>query len=315
MLTMCATRISHHVHHRHMMYEMCCENSQGISSYTPVPTALRASKSFPSTDSRELISTRTPPTQPGRVGLSNRATGLRRNTIWQYLLTGSVAFVVFPSSPAAILHMSSILRLRRRWEAIHALSSSENATSSAAIVVTQPGRRACSRISLIVNAASMGPRRPTTITFLMALSRNACTAAEVMSVGASMVSTGEVSTRATSRATLPCPITTAVFAEDISGASARKSGCPLYHPTNSLAECTPRSEFETELGGTESPVGSPSIPSLRSLWTPYARTTAVYLSCSSATLTCLPSATFPKYSQRAFVATASNCSVQFLTSG
>ena len=85
--------------------------------------------------------------------------------------------------------------------------------------------------------------------------------------------------RATSSATLPMPITTAVL-PDRSGSSPANCGWPLYQPTNAaLPNTLPRS--------------SPGMPSGRSRGAPVARTTASYSSRSSAIDTSSPIATLP----------------------
>ncbi len=66
--------------------------------------------------------------------------------------------------------------------------------------------------------------------------------------------------RATSSATLPMPMTTAVFPVR-SGASPANSGCPLYQPTKAALPNT-------------LPTASPGIPSGRSCGAPVARITA-----------------------------------------
>jgi aminoglycoside phosphotransferase (APT) family kinase protein len=92
-----------------------------------------------------------------------------------------------------------------------------------------------SRASLMVKDACMGPRRPTTRTRLIVLRARPASAAEVMSV----LRRRERSLRrmrATSSATLPCPIMIASGPRARSGARSRYSGSPLYQPTKARAE-------------------------------------------------------------------------------
>ena len=84
--------------------------------------------------------------------------------------------------------------------------------------------------------------------------------------------------RATSIATLPAPITTAVSASN--GVSTpTKSGCALYQGTKVAADRDPR-RF------------SPGIPSVLPCDDPVAIMTASYFSCSCATEISLPISTF-----------------------
>ena len=78
--------------------------------------------------------------------------------------------------------------------------------------MSTPSRRPSSRSSALVKAACAGPRRPSTTTSRMRLSRSASSAWSATSVRSSS-STLSVSMRATSAATLPLPITTARSAE------------------------------------------------------------------------------------------------------
>jgi hypothetical protein len=71
------------------------------------------------------------------------------------------------------------------------------------------------------------------------------------------ISMGVKRMRATSRATFPCPMTTASSPRLISGARFAYSGRPLYHPTKLLAEYIPLR------------VSSPFIPRVRSFDAPY----------------------------------------------
>lgn len=113
-----------------------------------------------------------------------------------------------------------------------------------------------SRSSLTVNAACRGPLLPTTLTRLTRLLLNASSAYSVISVFRSSPRP-MTRIRATSRATFPCPITTASSPKSSSrGFKFRYSGRPLYQPTNARAEKIPSNLF------------SPGIPSSRSLLAP-----------------------------------------------
>ena len=105
-----------------------------------------------------------------------------------------------------------------------------------------------------------GPLLPTTFTERTLLLASASSAYSVTSVCLSL-STPHSSILATSSATLPWPMTTACSPRRRrSGSTAHRfSGFPLYHPTKSRAEHTPRS------------VSSPGMPSLLSREAPYDR--------------------------------------------
>jgi hypothetical protein len=90
---------------------------------------------------------------------------------------------------------------------------------------------------LVVKRAWEGPRRPTIWISATLLAASAVSAACGMSVGLSSV-TPRASIRATSTATFPTPITTAVRAP-ITKPSATVSGCALYQETNSVADQLP----------------------------------------------------------------------------
>ena len=112
-----------------------------------------------------------------------------------------------------------------------------------------------SRSSVVVNAASRTLRRPQISVSRTPEATKASRAWSAVSVARRSAS-GSSSIRATSRATLPAPITTA-RSESSRGSRAAWSGWPLYQPTKST---------EAMLPGRS----SPGIPSRRSVCEPTA---------------------------------------------
>ena len=110
----------------------------------------------------------------------------------------------------------------------------------------------------------------------MLLFFNASIACSAVSVGSSSVGSS-ANMRATSMATFPAPMTTAVSASN--GVSTpTKSGCALYQGTKTAADSDPR-RF------------SPGIPKLFPKEEPVAIITASYFCCSCATVMSPPTST------------------------
>ena len=126
-------------------------------------------------------------------------------------------------------------------------------------MMSEPAISPSSRSSLVVNRAYAGPRRPSMVTSVTALAVSTSSTCPGTSVPAS-TSAFLVSTRATSTATLPTPITIACVACRVNRSSSA-SGCPEYQATNSVAEKLPGRS-------------SPGTPSRRSTAAPVANTTA-----------------------------------------
>ncbi|CAB5060535.1 unannotated protein [freshwater metagenome] len=144
-----------------------------------------------------------------------------------------------------------------------------------------------SRSSGDVNAACSGPRRALITTSRIADSLSAAIAWSAVSVGSSSLGS-RANMRATSIATFPAPITTAVV-QFKSILKSAKSGCALYQGTKCAAEIDPGKS-------------SPGIPSFLPTAEPVAITTASYISLSCSIDTSVPSSTLPN--KRKFPAVA-----------
>lgn len=155
-----------------------------------------------------------------------------------------------------------------------------------------------SRISLIVNAACTGPRRPMIRMFLIRLSASRSKAQLVMSVlRRRSISVNRI--RATSRATFPCPIMIASSPAVRSGLRLRYSGRPSYQPTNA------RAEYMFLM------LSSSSSPRVRSFEAPYANTTALWCRVRRDRGRSCPRLTLPMKLKRVSCATSANVSWQF----
>ena len=133
-----------------------------------------------------------------------------------------------------------------------------------------------SRSSGDVKAACSGPRRALMTTLRIALSLKASIAWSAVSVGSSSLGSS-ANIRATSIATFPAPITTAV-SQLKSISSSLKSGCELYQGTNAAADIEPG-------------ISSPGIPSRLPKADPVEITTASYISFSCSIVKSEPSST------------------------
>mmetsp|Transcript_1557 Transcript_1557/g.4960 ORF Transcript_1557/g.4960 Transcript_1557/m.4960 type:complete len:209 (-) Transcript_1557:459-1085(-) len=201
---------------------------QGKSSISPVPTARLPSRRVRSKRAAATAPRAGPESPPGKM-----AAGWRWKT-----KRHSRSPVGSPPPSAASLARSSPWRRRGRSPLTASRASGLRASGSPRSMATRtPGIWVSSRSSLVVNAAWRGPRRPTRSTRRMALRERASTAAGLMSVLARS-STDLSSTRATSRATLPWPTTSAVSCCARSYAWPAEDGWPLYQATNSRAEIT-----------------------------------------------------------------------------
>mmetsp|Transcript_3749 Transcript_3749/g.11766 ORF Transcript_3749/g.11766 Transcript_3749/m.11766 type:complete len:253 (-) Transcript_3749:557-1315(-) len=176
----------------------------------------------------------------------------------------------------------------RRSPSTNSCSSSEKATDAGVMLGRHPSSLVSSRSSLMVKATSIGPRRPITCTRSIVELARASRAADVISVEARW-SIGASSTRATSKATLPCPKTTAsgpALNMAATWSAVRPlvapymSGWPLYQLTKARADSTPGRS-------------SPGTPSSRSAAQPYESTVAEYLSRTCANPKSLPSDRLP----------------------
>mmetsp|Transcript_19092 Transcript_19092/g.67436 ORF Transcript_19092/g.67436 Transcript_19092/m.67436 type:complete len:208 (+) Transcript_19092:315-938(+) len=190
----------------------------------------------------------TAPTAAGSASEGRKAAGERRKRVRSTRPAAPLppAGASEPSCSAdttplsACCASSASMRLRTRCVSISFMEAGvrPRCSSSASTTKRTPASLVHSRSSFIVKAACTWPRRPTRCTRRTRERLSASSAWSAMSVLRSS-STDLHSTRAQSTATLPWPTTT-TSSQSRFGDSSAKSGCPLYHPTNSRAECTPR---------------------------------------------------------------------------
>ena len=140
---------------------------------------------------------------------------------------GSRGCAARSSSPPALPADREVARI----DHMHSLSSPSSSSSG------------------LVNAACSGPRRPRTTTSRSRLSRERLERV-VGDVGHRELLVRSVSMRATSSATLPLPIDDRALAREVELGS-RKSGWPLYQPTNSLGR---RAARQVLAGNAAAPV-------------------------------------------------------------
>ena len=212
---------------------------------TPVPctdpSAVRAVPSISTASTRSVPITRT--------GLVQKCRKIRRSAD--------------PCSRAAKSRRTATLRAATLSLPTTASLDGSRSRSRGSTITSTPGSWPSSRSSLVVKAVYAGPRRPSTCTSVTCLVASAASTSSAMSVSVSS-SAFLMSTRVTSRATLPTPTTTAdvdratsseswrccsrglASAESLSRARSRSvSGCtsgwPQYQATKSGAATLPGS--------------------------------------------------------------------------